>query len=189
MLCSAVVVTRLVCAWQPLRSDEGGYLFLARQWSPGAGEFLYGDHHVDRPPLLLAVFRLAALTDWDRAIRFLAIPFVIAAVLLTARAAYLIAGWTAARWSAVVTAALVSSPALAADQADGGLFAVPLVAAAVALTLQACRSGSTTGRFWWAVAAGTLGLGAHRLVHGRESCWVIGSMQRLEIEFAQVDAV
>lgn len=163
VVCSAVVVTRLVYAWQPLRSDEGGYLFLARQWSPGAGEFLYGDHHVDRPPLLLAVFRLAVLTDWDRAIRFLAIPFVIAAVLLTARAAYLAAGWAAARWSALVTAALVSSPALAADQADGGLFAVPLVAAAVALTLQAWRSGSTAGRFWWAAAAGTLG-GAATLV-------------------------
>ena len=87
VLCATVVVTRLVYAWQPLRSDEGGYLFLARQWSPGAWEFLYCDHHVDRPPLLLAVFRLAALTDWDRAIRLMVIPFVAAAMLLTARAA------------------------------------------------------------------------------------------------------
>lgn len=160
VLSATVVVTRLVYAWQPLRSDEGGYLFLAREWSPGAGEFLYGDHHVDRPPLLLAIFRLAALTEWDRAIRLLAIPFVVAAVLLTARAAYLAAGWTAARWSAVVTTALVSSPALAADQADGGLFAVPLVAGAVALGLEAWRRGSSAGRFRWAVAAGALGAAA-----------------------------
>lgn len=160
VLSAAVVVTRLVYAWQPLRSDEGGYLLLARWWSPGAGEFLYGDHHVDRPPLLLAIFRLAALTEWDRAIRLLAIPFVVAAVLLTARAAYLAAGWTAARWSAVVATALVSSPALAADQADGGLFAVPLVAGAVALGLEAWRRESDGARFRWAVAAGALGAAA-----------------------------
>ena len=160
VLCAVVVLTRLVYAWQPLRSDEGGYLFLARAWSPGAGEFLYGDLHVDRPPLLLAIFRVAAWTDWDPAIRVLAIPFVIAAVLLTARSAYLVAGWAAARWAAVVTAALVTSPALAADQADGELFAVPLVAACVALVLEAWRRGSATGQFWWAVAAGVLGSAA-----------------------------
>lgn len=160
VLGGVIVLTRLVYAWQPLRSDEGGYLFLARQWNPGAGEFLYGDLHVDRPPLLLAIFRLAAWTDWDPAIRVLAIPFVIAAVLLTARSAYLIAGWVAARWAAVVTAALVSSPALAADQADGELFAVPFVAACIALVLEAWRRGSATGRFWWAVAAGLLGSAA-----------------------------
>ena len=115
---AAVVVARLVYLWPPLHSDEGGYLFVARHWRAG-GEFLYGDYHVDRPPLLLAVFRLAAVCEGDRAIRVLAIPFVVAAVLAMARAAFLVAGHGGARWSAAVTAALVSSPALGGTRSMG----------------------------------------------------------------------
>jgi hypothetical protein len=154
--CAAVVVARLVYLWPPLHSDEGGYLFVARHWRAG-GEFLYGDYHVDRPPLLLAIFRLAAVSDWDRAIRVLAIPFVIATVLGMARAGFLAAGHRGARWSASVTAALVSSPALGADQVDGELLALPFVAGSVALVLDAWRRPRDGGRMASAVAAGVLG--------------------------------
>lgn len=153
---AAVVLARLVYLWPPLHSDEGGYLFVARHWRPG-GEFLYGDYHVDRPPLLLAIFRLAAVSDGDRAIRVLAIPFVVAAVLAMARAGFLVAGHGGARWSAAVTAALVSSPALGADQVDGELLALPFVAGCVALTLDAWRRARDGDRFGTAVAAGMLG--------------------------------
>lgn len=152
--CAAAATARLVYLWQPLRSDEGGYLLVARHWESGA-EFLYGDFHVDRPPLLLAIFRLAALSEWDRAIRLLTIPFAIAAILALARAGFLAAGWRGARWSAVVAAALVSSPALAADQADGELFAVPFVAGSVALALDAWRRQSG-GQLVCALSAGVL---------------------------------
>ena len=156
-VCASVVAMRLVYVWQPLRSDEGGYLFVARHWNAGAGEFLYGDYHVDRPPLLLALYRLAALVEWDGAIRVLSIPFAVAAVVALARAACLAAGWRAARWTAVVAGAFVSSPALAADQADGGLFAVPFVAVSLALVLEAWRRGVGPDRLGCAVAAGVAG--------------------------------
>ena len=60
-LCVVVAVVRVTYVLRPLRNDEGGYLLVARQWHSG-GEFLYGDYFVDRPPLLLLVFRAAALT-------------------------------------------------------------------------------------------------------------------------------
>ena len=160
--CVAVVVARLSFLTQPLRSDEGGYLFVARHWRAG-GEFLYGDYHVDRPPLLMAIFRIAALSEWDGAIRLLSIPFALAAVLAVARAAYVVAGDRAAGWAAVVAAALLSSPALAADQADGELFAAPFVAGAAALALDSWRRPAGRTRWWLAVGAGVLG-GAASLV-------------------------
>lgn len=153
--CLAVVVIRLTYVFEPLRSDEGGYLLVARQWRTG-GEFLYGNYHVDRPPLLLAIFKLAALTDWDPAIRVLSIPVSVLFVLAAARAGQLAAGASAARWSAVLAAALVSSPALAADQADGELFAVPFVMGSIALTLEAWHRLPGRPRFWLAVGAGVL---------------------------------
>jgi 4-amino-4-deoxy-L-arabinose transferase-like glycosyltransferase len=157
--CAAVVVARLTFLGQPLRSDEGGYLMVARQWHAG-GEFLYGDYHVDRPPLLMLMFRLAAVTEWDGAIRVLSIPFALAFVLAAARAAYLLAGPAGARWSAVVAAAFICSPAFAADQADGELFAAPLVMAAVALTVDAWQRAPGLARFWVATAAGVLAAAA-----------------------------
>lgn len=154
-LCLAVVLLRAVFVFQPLRADEGGYLLIARQWHLD-GEHLYGDYYVDRPPLLLLIFRLAALFESDAVIRVIVIPFALLFVVAATAAAHLIAGHVAAKWSAVVAAALVCSPALAAEQADGELFAIPLVMASVALILAAWRSGSGVGRFWLAAGAGAL---------------------------------
>jgi hypothetical protein len=150
-----VAVVRTVYVFQPLRADEGGYLFIARHWDAG-GEFLYGDYHVDRPPLLLAIFRLAALTEWDQGIRVLSIPFAIAFVLAATRAGQLLAGDLAARWSLLVGAALITSPALAADQADGELFAVPFVMGSIVATLEAWRRPGGPAGFGWASLAGVL---------------------------------
>ncbi|WP_203337665.1 hypothetical protein [Nocardioides limicola] len=153
--CVAVVLVRAVYVFLPLRSDEGGYLLIARQWQAG-GEFLYGDYHVDRPPLLMVIFRLAATTEWDQAIRLLSIPFAVLFVVAAARAGHLVAGPAGSRWSAVVAAALVVTPAVAADQANGGLFAVPLVMGSIALTLEAWRRPPGARMVWLAVAAGVL---------------------------------
>lgn len=160
--CLALVAARLLFVTQPLRSDEGGYLLLARHWRSG-GEFLYGDYHVDRPPLLMAIFRLAAVTEWDGAIRVLSIPFAVVTVLAVAHAARVLAGDRAARWAAVVAAALLASPALTADQADGELFAAPFVAGSVAVALVAWRRPGGSPRWWLAVGAGALA-GAASLV-------------------------
>ncbi len=157
--CAALVAVRTVYVFLPLRSDEGGYLFVARHWRAG-GEFLYGDYHVDRPPLLLAIFRIAALVEWDQAIRVLSIPFALAFVLAAVRAGVLLAGPAAARWTLLVAAALVASPALAADQADGELFAVPFVMVSILATLEAWRRSGAAARFGWALLAGVLGSAA-----------------------------
>src|SRR5687768_10070160 len=100
LLCLVVVLVRATYVPRPLRNDEGGYLLIARNWHTG-GEFLYGDYFVDRPPLLLLLFRLAAVTEWDQAIRVLAIPFALLFVLAGWRVGTLLAYAAGGRWAAV----------------------------------------------------------------------------------------
>jgi 4-amino-4-deoxy-L-arabinose transferase-like glycosyltransferase len=159
LLCLGVVLARATYVPRPLRNDEGGYLLIARQWHSG-GEFLYGDYFVDRPPLLVLIFKVAALTDWDQAIRVLAIPFVLLFVLAGWWAGSLLAGPTGGRWSALVAAGVMCSPGLAAEQADGELFGASFVMVAIALALSAWRSESPTRRLWSAGAAGALAAAA-----------------------------
>jgi 4-amino-4-deoxy-L-arabinose transferase-like glycosyltransferase len=148
-----VVLVRATFVLRPLRNDEGGYLLAARQWHTG-GEFMYGDYFVDRPPLLMLIFKLASLAEWDQAIRVVAIPFVLLFVVAGWRAGTLLGGPTGGRWAAVVAAGFMCSPALAAEQADGELFGAAVVMAALALGLSAWHADSARRRFWWAVAAG-----------------------------------
>jgi 4-amino-4-deoxy-L-arabinose transferase-like glycosyltransferase len=159
LLCLAVVLVRATFVPRPLRNDEGGYLFLARHWHTG-GEFLYGDWFVDRPPLLLLIFKVASLTAWDQAIRVLAIPFVLGFVLAGWRAGSLLGGRTGGRWAALVAAGLICSPGLAADQADGELYGAVLVMAALALALSAWHARVLAHRLWLAGAAGAAAVAA-----------------------------
>jgi len=158
-----VVLARLVYLLQPLRTDEGGYLLVARQWH-SSGEFLYGDYHVDRPPLLMLVYKAAALSDWDPMIRVVAIPFALLFVVAAWRVGEQLGGPSGARWASVVAAGLVCSPAIAADQADGELFAAPLVMVSVALGLRAWRCSSDPPRALRLAAAAGFFAGAAPLV-------------------------
>jgi 4-amino-4-deoxy-L-arabinose transferase-like glycosyltransferase len=158
-LCLVVVLVRATYVWRPLRNDEGGYLLIARQWHTG-GEFMYGDYWVDRPPLLMLIFKVASLAEWDQAIRALAIPFVLLFVLAGWRAGTLLAGPTGGRWAAVVAAAFLCSPALAAEQADGELYGAALVMGAFALALSAWHAESRGRRLGWAAAAGVVAAAA-----------------------------
>ncbi len=158
-LCLVVVLVRATYVPRPLRNDEGGYLLIARQWHTG-GEFMYGDYFVDRPPLLMLIFKVASLTEWDQAIRVLAIPFVLVFVLAGWRAGTLLAGPTGGRWAAVVAAGIMCSPGLAAEQADGELFGATLVMAAIALGLSAWHADSRRHRLCWAAAAGAVAAAA-----------------------------
>ncbi len=159
LVCLAVVLVRATYVPQPLRNDEGGYLLVARRWHSG-GEFLYGDYFVDRPPLLMALFEAAALTEWDHAVRVIAIPFVVLFVLAAWRAGSTLSGGAGARWATVVAAGLMCSPALAADQADGELFGAALVMAALALALSAWHASTSSRRLPLAAAAGAVGAAA-----------------------------
>ncbi|GAA2724393.1 glycosyltransferase family 39 protein [Cellulomonas aerilata] len=151
-LCLLVALVRVSYVLQPLRNDEGGYLLVARQWRTG-GPLLYGDYLVDRPPVLLALFRLAATVPWDGAIRVLAVAASVVFVVAGAQAGRRLGGRSGARWAAGAAAAAVCSPALAADQAEGELFAAVLALVALALALVA-RDATPARRRWWAAAAG-----------------------------------
>lgn len=141
-LLAAVTVVRLCYVGGSLFADEAGYLLVARQWHLG-GPNLYGFYFVDRPPGLLLVYKLAALLRWDHAIRLLTIPFAWLFVLSAVRAVHGLVGERGARWAAVLAAAFAVSPLAGAQEADGEIFAMPLVMLAVALTLAAVRR---TGR-------------------------------------------
>ena len=55
----ATLALRLPFLTEPLGVDEGGLAYIARFWTGGRGHSLYGDYWIDRPPLLLALFKAA----------------------------------------------------------------------------------------------------------------------------------
>ena len=54
----ATVGLRLLYLGFPLGIDEGGVAFIAKAWGTGHGS-LYGAYWLDRPPLLVALYKLA----------------------------------------------------------------------------------------------------------------------------------
>src|SRR6187549_2677196 len=56
---AVAVVARLPFLRSALAPDEAGFLLVGQQWRPG-GTSLYGSYWVDRPPLLVTLFRLAS---------------------------------------------------------------------------------------------------------------------------------
>src|SRR5256885_1386596 len=59
----AAVLLRIPYVKVPSDTDEGGFAYVAHRWSQGA--HLYQDVWVDRPPLLLAVFRWATAIAYE----------------------------------------------------------------------------------------------------------------------------
>ena len=124
--------------WGHSDADEAGYLVVARTLHQG-GPNLYGHYFVDRPPGLLLLYRLAALTDWAPSIRVLATVLALLLVVAAAWAAHEVVGARGARWAAMVAASSVVTPVMMAQEADGEILAAPLVMLALALTLAAVR--------------------------------------------------
>ena len=91
VLAAAVLagVVRLPYLAAPLSSDEGGFLMVAAQWSPGTS--LYGDYWVDRPPLLVMLFGLADDLGGTVALRLIGVVAVVAAVVAAGRIGSLVA--------------------------------------------------------------------------------------------------
>ena len=134
----------------PMTPDEGGFLIVARQWRPGSS--LYGDYWVDRPPLLLELFRLADGGGGLLALRLLGCLAAGATVLFVGLAARRAAGPTAATRSATVACALLVSPLVGALRVNGELLAAPVVACGAWLATVAVSE--SVGRARWA-AVGT----------------------------------
>ncbi len=155
------VALRLPLIGVPIYPDEGGYLLVAHYWGSG-GRYLYGGLFVDRPPLLLAVFRLADALGGIDALRLIGLAVVVAMVVSAGWAGWLVGGCRAASWAAFVAAALGSSPLLGAAEVDGELLAAPLVVISCTLMLAATRPsrGARFAPALYALAAGVLAASA-----------------------------
>lgn len=95
---------------------------IAAQWSDD-GPHAYGEHFVDRPPLLLAAFRVAHEVGGAHGIRALGALAAVSVVVITTLLAVRVVGRSAAPWAAVVSALLCSSLLLQSVFTPGELVA------------------------------------------------------------------
>lgn len=139
--------------------DEGGLLLVARQWHDG-GPGLYGDLWVDRPPLLLAFWKVAAALGGVPAARVLTMLWVATLVVLAAWVGRLVGGPRGARWTAFLAAVLASSPLLGATEVDAELLGAPLILLACGAALRTSPPATPRAQAAWALLAGVSGAAA-----------------------------
>ena len=153
---AVVVVLRPGYLVGPLFSDEAGYLLVAQDWHAG-GPNLYGHYFVDRPPLLMALYRRRGGDRVAADVRLLATLFAVVFVASAGWAAHQVVGERGARWAALVAAAFAVTPAVVSQEADGEIFAAPLVMLAIALTLAAVRRSGARAFGLGVLAGGVAG--------------------------------
>lgn len=168
----AALVT--AAAWLPflhsaLTSDESGFLLLAQHWSPGHS--LYGDYWVDRPPLLLWLFSVAAhLGPTGATAAGVTAPDVKVLGGLASGASVILVGVLArqfapeVRWArraaVVLAAALLSSPLFGMPETDGEVLAVPFVLLGLVCLVAALRRPWGARVILLGVGAGASGMAA-----------------------------
>ncbi|MEP6814407.1 MAG: hypothetical protein ABI873_02515 [Marmoricola sp.] len=153
LLAVAAVAARLPFLAQPPGKDEAGYLMIGQQWQAG-GSSLYGNYWVDRPPLLITIFRFAAIQGGLVPLRLVGCLAVALVVLGSARVARRITGDRAAPWAALAAAALCVSPLLGSLAVNGELLSAPLVIGGIAAVLAALSPQRMGRAFIWAALAG-----------------------------------
>lgn len=154
------VASRLLFLDVTVYPDEGGYLLVARQLHSG-GPFMYGNFFVDRPPLLLALYRLADALGGIHSLRLIATLLVVVMIAAASWAGWMIGSSRGARWAAFVAAALAASPLLGTAEADGEILAAPLILLGCTLVLAAVRrTGPPTRQVWYAAFAGIASMAA-----------------------------
>lgn len=162
VLVVGVVASRLPLFGRPVSRDEAGFLMVASQLGPGRS--LYGDHWVDRPPLLLGFYAVADWLGGPDALRSLGLLLVAGAVVAAA-----LLGWAAGAGQvrtrvAVVCAAtaavFLATPLFGTYEVNGELIAAPLVLTGFALVLAAVRAGAPGRRAGLLLAAGLVGAAA-----------------------------
>jgi len=118
----------------PLGTDEGGIAYIARNWPGGHGS-LYGAYWLDRPPLLLGLFKIAVLGG-DRGLRVLGALAAVALVVVIALLGRAVAGPRAGRIAALLAALLTGSVSIGAVFTPGELLAaVPSTLSVLCLIL------------------------------------------------------
>jgi hypothetical protein len=128
---------RLPFLHAPLGIDEGGLGAIARQWGSGHGS-LYGAYWLDRPPLLVALFRVAVL-DGAVGVRLLGAAAALGLVAIAWALAGTLGGTRAAVPAALLTAALTGAFAVSAVFTPAELLAAVPAAGSVALLAVAQR--------------------------------------------------
>ncbi|MEO5662339.1 MAG: hypothetical protein ABIR39_03575 [Nocardioides sp.] len=154
----AAVLGRIPSLQWPLRPDEAGFLLVARAWHPEP-DSMFGTYWVDRPPPIIALFKLS---DWIGGPYFIRVFAALAAalfVLAAAGTARRLGEYAGARdadrigaWVAVATAALTSHAAIDPVVAKGEILGLPVVMASCWFAINALLRNSLTH----AAAAGAL---------------------------------
>jgi Dolichyl-phosphate-mannose-protein mannosyltransferase len=152
-LCFLLVLLMRAPYWSvALGRDEGGLSYVAKHWD---GLSLYGDYWVDRPPLLLAMFKVAMLGG-DHGLRALGAVAAIALIIAITLLARAVAGPRAGRIAAVLAALMAGSATLGAVYTPGELLAsVPSTLSVLCLVL-----AHHSRRTRYVIAAGALAVTA-----------------------------
>jgi hypothetical protein len=156
---AVAVLTRLPFLGMAVGQDEAGFLAVAKQWHSG-GTSLYGNYWVDRPPLLISIFRLASMLGGLPALRLIGCLAAALFVLGSARAAHHLAGRTASRWAAVTAAALSVTPLLGGLEVNGELLASPFIAFGIAAVVLSLRTTDQRRAILMAALGGAAGVAA-----------------------------
>lgn len=154
---AAAVAGRLPFLMHASSPDEAGFLLVGGQWD-GPGSSLYRNYWVDRPPLLITIFRLAASLGGLTALRLIGCVAVAIVVIGSGRVAAMIAGRRAAGWAAVTAAGLCLSPLLGGYEVNGELLAAPFTLGGIACVIVAVRSTERRSAARAAAAAGALAM-------------------------------
>src|SRR4051794_24246529 len=118
----------------PLGLDEGGIAYIAQRWPAGDG-WLYGSYWLDRPPLLVGLFKVAVLGG-DRGVRVLGALAAMALVVGVAQLGRSLAGQRAGLIAGLLAALLSGSVAISAVYTPGELLAaVPSTLSVLCLVL------------------------------------------------------
>ena len=157
---TVVGLSRLPFLTAPVSPDEGGFLVVGSQWSPGSA--LYGNYWVDRPPLLIATFAVADSLGGSLALRLIGLGTVFVAIAAAAALGWYVsgrraAGAVAAAW---VVAAFLATPLFGTRIVDGELLASPLVLGGLAALVASYGATSKTRMVALRGLAGGLGAGA-----------------------------
>jgi 4-amino-4-deoxy-L-arabinose transferase-like glycosyltransferase len=146
------VVLRVPFLFTGLSTDEGGYAYVAQQWSRGAR--LYDTAWLDRPQGLLLTYRaLMAIDDSGWAIR---LGMVLAGAIITVALGaigLLLAGRAVGVAAAWIYAVVGVAPHLEGITLNGELLAAVPSTVAIALAVRWWRRDSS---LWWLAGAGVL---------------------------------
>jgi 4-amino-4-deoxy-L-arabinose transferase-like glycosyltransferase len=138
---AAAFLLRLPGLTRPVRADEAGLVLVARGWNP-MPDSVYGAFFVDRPPLLVAVFKLSDAVGGPLFIRVIGALACAGLVLAAAAVARLAADEQAARWTAVAMAALSTNVLIDAVAVKAEILALPVLMSSIGLSLVAVRDRS-----------------------------------------------